>query len=104
MSTAGGTYGSAILRRLGVTNVFAGADTTYPEVTLEQLAALTPTFVVLPSEPYPFAERHLAEVAAGVPGACPVLLDGRDLFWWGVRTEGAIGRLRVALRAAPSPW
>ncbi len=103
MSTAGATYGSTILRRVGVTNVLAGADSTYPEVTLQRLAALAPTFVVLPSEPYPFAARHVAEVAAGVPGATPVLLDGRDLFWWGVRTEEAIERLRAALRAAPSP-
>jgi hypothetical protein len=22
------------------------------------------------------------------------LVDGQDLFWWGVRTAGAIGRLR----------
>ncbi len=103
MSTADATYGSAILRRIGVTNVLADSDNTYPEVTLEGLAGLTPTFVLLPSEPYPFADRHVAEVADGVPGATPVLLDGRDLFWWGARTPGAIGRLRAVLRGALPP-
>jgi len=98
MSIGTGTYGSSVLHRLGVGNVMAGADAAYPEVTLELLAERSPTFVILPSEPYPFAERHLAEVAAGVPGAQVVLLDGRDLFWWGVRTPGALQRLNAALR------
>ncbi len=100
MCTAGATYGSALLRRLGVANVLDGADTTYPEVTLAELAATDPTFVVLPSEPYPFAARHVAEISAAVPGAAPILVDGRDLFWWGVRTPGAIERLGAILRAA----
>lgn len=51
--------------------------------------------MVLPSEPYPFAERHIAEVS-GI-AADVRLVDGRDLFWWGVRTEGALGRLAQAL-------
>lgn len=104
MCTAGATYGSTLLRRLGVANVFADADTTYPEVTLDELAARRPTFVVLPSEPYPFAERHVAEIVDAVPGAVPLLVDGRDLFWWGVRTPGAIERLgRVVSSAGRAP-
>ncbi len=100
MCTAGATYGSAVLRRLGITNVFAEADTTYPEVTLDELAARRPTFVVLPSEPYPFAQRHVAEITDAVLGAVSILVDGRDLFWWGVRTRGAIERLGGIVRAA----
>lgn len=104
MCTAGATYGSALLRRLGVANVLAGADTTYPEVGLDELAAHHPTFVVLPSEPYPFASRHVAEITDGVPGAVPLLVDGRDLFWWGVRTPDAIERLgRVVSAAGRAP-
>jgi hypothetical protein len=80
--------------------VLEGADTTYPEVTLDELAARRPTFVVLPSEPYPFAPRHVAEITGAVPGAAPLLVDGRDLFWWGVRTAGAIERLGRIVRAA----
>ena len=30
-------------------------------------------------------------------GACSVLVDGRDLFWWGIRTPAAAQRLRDAL-------
>jgi hypothetical protein len=32
-----------------------------------------------------------------------VFVDGRDLFWWGARTPGAIERLRAVLAEAPEP-
>jgi ABC-type Fe3+-hydroxamate transport system substrate-binding protein len=97
MSLAADTYGSSLLDLLGVGNVFAGSDERYPTVTLDEVATLAPNLVVLPSEPYPFAERHLAEVERDVPGVPTVLVDGRDLFWWGVRTPAAAERLRDAL-------
>jgi ABC-type Fe3+-hydroxamate transport system substrate-binding protein len=88
------TYGSAVLRALGVANVAAGAGGPYPEVDPEAAAARGSDLVVAPSEPYPFAERHRAELE----GAGPVrFVDGRDLLWWGIRTAGALGRLGGAL-------
>jgi hypothetical protein len=30
-----------------------------------------------------------------------VLVDGQDLFWWGVRTPAAVDRLRAALTSEP---
>lgn len=97
MSLAADTYGSSLLDLLGVGNVFADAVDRYPTVTLDEVATLAPNLVVLPSEPYPFAERHLAEVERDVPGVPTVLVDGRDLFWWGFRTPAAAERLRDAL-------
>jgi hypothetical protein len=64
---------------------------------------LRPDLVVLPSEPYPFTERHVAEVQGLLPSSRVVLVDGRDLLWWGVRTPAALERLRAVLRAAPAP-
>jgi ABC-type Fe3+-hydroxamate transport system substrate-binding protein len=97
MSLAADTYGSSLLDLLGVGNVFATAVDRYPEVTLDEVATLAPNLVVLPTEPYPFAERHVAEVERAVPGVPTVLVDGRDLFWWGYRTPAAAERLRAAL-------
>jgi ABC-type Fe3+-hydroxamate transport system substrate-binding protein len=94
MSLSGSTYGSSLLGRLGIVNVFADSDARYPEVTLEQAAALRPDVVLLPTEPYPFKERHRAEVA---PVAPALLVDGQDLFWWGTRTPAALVRLRRLL-------
>ena len=94
MTMSGGTYGSSLLAALGVANVFADADVRYPTVTLDEVRARRPDVVLAPSEPYPFAARHvpLFEDVAPV-----VLVDGQDLFWWGVRTPAAIGRLRDQL-------
>jgi ABC-type Fe3+-hydroxamate transport system substrate-binding protein len=100
MTLSGGTYGSSLLARVGVANVFADADVRYPEVTLEHAAARRPDVVLLPTEPYPFAERHLAEASRVAPA---VLVDGQDLFWWGVRTPAALGRLADALAGLGSP-
>ena len=92
------TYGSSVLELLGIENVFAGAGDRYPETTLEEIAARHVDLVVLPGEPYPFKDRHVGEVEAIVPGADVRLVDGRDLFWWGIRTPAAVARLCEALR------
>jgi ABC-type Fe3+-hydroxamate transport system substrate-binding protein len=94
MSLAGGTYGSSLLASIGVDNVFADADDRYPTVTLEEARARRPDLVLAPSEPYPFRERHVPLLAEVAP---VVLVDGQDLFWWGVRTPAAAARLRRQL-------
>ena len=97
------TYGASVLAAIGVRDVFDDHPDTYPTVEPADVVARRPDAVLLPSEPYPFAERHVAEVAELFPGAVPVLVDGQDLFWWGVRSEGAVERLRAALRQALAP-
>ena len=91
MTLRGATYGSSVLRRIGVDNVFGESAMRYPEVTLEDASAREPAVVLAPSEPYPFTERHRDELETVAP---VVFVDGKDLFWWGVRTPGAITRLR----------
>ena len=100
MTMAGGCYGSSLLEHLGVANVFADAADRYPEVTLAEVAERAPDVVLAPSEPYPFAERHVAELATLAP---TVLIDGQDLFWWGVRTPAAAARLAAVVAALPRP-
>jgi len=92
------TYGSALLRTLGVANV-CGADGAYPEVDLVGAADRGADVVIAPSEPYPFAERHRAELESV---AEVVFVDGRDLLWWGSRTTGALERLGEELGASRS--
>lgn len=98
MATNVDTYGSSLLELLGIENVFAGASERYPETTLEEIAARHTDLVLLPDEPYRFKDRHVDEVEAIVPGADVRLVDGRDLFWWGIRTPAAVARLCEALR------
>jgi ABC-type Fe3+-hydroxamate transport system substrate-binding protein len=91
MTINGDTYGSSLLEAIGVGNVFGGAPARYPEITLDDVRARQPDVVLAPSEPYPFSQRHEAELATIAPVR---FIDGRDLFWWGVRTPAAIERLR----------
>jgi ABC-type Fe3+-hydroxamate transport system substrate-binding protein len=97
MTLAGDTYGSSLLQMLGCFNVFTGQGVRYPTVELADAAGRAPDLVLLPTEPYPFKERHIAEVADGLPDAEVVIVDGQDLFWWGIRTAGAVDRLAEAL-------
>jgi ABC-type Fe3+-hydroxamate transport system substrate-binding protein len=97
MSLAADTYGASLLDLLGVGNVFADEADRYPEVGLEDVAARSPDVIVLPSEPYAFGPRHAEELGRAVPGVPVVFVDGRDLFWWGIRTPAAAARLARAL-------
>jgi ABC-type Fe3+-hydroxamate transport system substrate-binding protein len=94
MTLSGHTYGSSLLARIGLRNLFADAVERYPETTLDAVQARRPDVVLAPSEPYPFTARHRAELEAVAP---VVFVDGKDLFWWGVRTPSAIERLRQQL-------
>jgi ABC-type Fe3+-hydroxamate transport system substrate-binding protein len=89
MSINARTYGSTLLEAVGVTNVLASDSDPYPTIDLEQVAVLKPDVVLAPSEPYAFAERHRSELETVAP---VVFVDGKDLFWWGTRTEGAVAR------------
>ena len=100
MTQSADTYGSSLLEHLGWINPFAGDPARYPVTDLTAVGARSPDAVVLPSEPYPFGRRHVPEITIAVPDARVVLLDGRDLFWWGTRTPGALARIGSILAAA----
>ena len=94
MTVSGGCYGSSLLAAIGFDNVFTDAGERYPEVDVGAVVARRPEIVLAPSEPYPFSERHRAELEAIAPVR---FVDGQDLFWWGVRTPAALERLAAAL-------
>jgi ABC-type hemin transport system substrate-binding protein len=95
MALGSPTYGDSLLRHLGVDNLLASKG-AYPVFDIAEAAELGPELVVAPSEPYPFRERHRQELESIGPVR---FVDGRDLFWWGVRTPSAITRLSMALRS-----
>lgn len=83
------TYGASLLAHLGVATVF-DADGPYPEVDLDEVTNRHPDVVLAPSEPYPFTRRQLFELEMVAP---TTFVDGKDLFWWGGRTQDALTRL-----------
>ena len=97
MTVGGDTFVSDVMARAGLANVAADRD-RYPALSDAELAALAPEVVLLSSEPYPFAERHLAEVRALVPGARVVLADGEAFSWYGSRLRHTPAALRALRR------
>jgi ABC-type Fe3+-hydroxamate transport system substrate-binding protein len=85
------TYGGSVLEACGLVNVFGGHPDRYPTVTLDDVAARRPEAVLAPTEPYPWADRHRKLFADIAP---MTIVDGKDLFWWGVRTGPGLARLR----------
>jgi ABC-type Fe3+-hydroxamate transport system substrate-binding protein len=84
MVAANGTFINDMLARAGFTNVFDDLG-RYPEITAEQLAAAAPERIFLSSEPYPFAEKHLAEFQQICPAARVEVVDGELFSWYGSR-------------------
>lgn len=84
MVAAAGTFIHSMLELAGFRNAFA-RQTRYPEVTHADLQAAQPDLIFLSSEPYPFAEKHRAELQAICPLARILLVDGEVFSWYGSR-------------------
>jgi len=97
MSIGADTYGASLLDVLGIDLVTIDSSDPYPTVALDEIAALRPDVVLVPSEPYVFTDDHVAELRSRLPGAEIIRVDGQDLFWWGVRTPDALVRLSAVL-------
>ena len=112
------TFGSDVLARAGVANVFgdrlrlyplaadlgktaprdaAGRDVRYPRVTLAEVRERDPDLVVLSDEPYAFGPAEEAMFREALPRARIVYVSGKDLFWYGAWTIDALGRLAAQL-------
>ena len=94
MGLGDATYGASVLAAAGAANALAGRA-RYPELTMDEAAALRPDAILLPDEPYRFGERHVPAFAAIAPTA---VIDGKLLWWYGPRMAGAIRELRAVVR------
>jgi ABC-type Fe3+-hydroxamate transport system substrate-binding protein len=90
MVAAPETYMSDLLRLCGGENIFDAGPARYYAVELEEVARRAPDLVLLPSEPYPFATKHLPEIMAfdqipAVQTGKVHLIDGQWITWYGPR-------------------
>ena len=75
------TYIDDMLQKCGLINAFNMER--YPEVDASLLSETNPDVILLSSEPYPFKEKHIAELKAIVPNAIIKLVDGEMFSWYG---------------------
>ncbi len=84
MTIGGDTFISNVMQQCGLQNVFA-AQTRYPKITTEDIINSGCRLVLLSTEPYPFKEKHIAEMEQLLPGIKIILADGEMFSWYGSR-------------------
>jgi len=92
MAVNADTFAHALLAQAGGVNAFGERKERYPEITPDELAAAEPDVVLLCTEPFPFEEKHAAELAeaTGLPLERFRIADGEYLSWHGSRTPDGI--------------
>ncbi|NVO30502.1 ABC transporter substrate-binding protein [Hymenobacter sp. P5342] len=98
MVAANGTFIDEMLARAGFRNVFGGLG-RYPEITPEQLQAAAPSQILLSSEPYPFADKHVVEFRQLCPAARIRIVDGELFSWYGSRLRLTAAYLKALICA-----
>lgn len=97
MVAGGDTFIHEMMARCGFRNVFEDLP-RYPSISLPQLAASACKLVLLSSEPYPFKEKHIAEIREYVPDADVRLVDGEMFSWYGSRLMHAPAYFEALIR------
>lgn len=100
MAAGPDTFISDMLAQAGILNALSDGA-RFPVVATAEITALAPDVVLLSSEPFPFAARHIVELShlTGLPQRCFHLVDGEACSWHGARMAHGLGAL-ASLRAA----
>lgn len=86
MAAGKDTFINYLLEMNGFQNVFTEKKSRYPEVELQELAKAD--LILLSSEPFPFAQKHIDEISAHTKAKI-MLVDGEYFSWYGSRLLGA---------------
>jgi ABC-type Fe3+-hydroxamate transport system substrate-binding protein len=84
MTVGNDTFIHDMLQRCSYSNVFA-EQARYPTITIAAIKKANPHFIFLSSEPYPFKQKHIAELQTELPTAKIILVDGEYFSWYGSR-------------------
>ena len=98
MSVNKHTFINHILKMCNLDNVFKEAGDDYPIVTAEEIKEVAPGIIMLSSEPYPFAEKHINEFKEMCPRAKVIPVNGEYFSWYGSRLADTPGYLNGFLK------
>ncbi len=79
------TFINDMLKYCGLENAVSEMNSRYPEIFANNITSLKPDVVFLSSEPYPFKEKHIEELANLCPMAKIRIVDGEMFTWYGSR-------------------
>lgn len=88
MSIGRDTFIHDMMQRCGLQNIFSHT-TRYPEITVADLHDAGCKLLLLSSEPYPFRDKHIAELQEQLPHTKILLVDGEMFSWYGSRLQQA---------------
>lgn len=80
MTVGSDTFIHNVLSEIGFENIFKN-QTRYPEIKAEDLAEAD--VIMLSSEPFPFKEKHIAELKEVYPQKKIMIVDGEAFSWYG---------------------
>ena len=84
MAAGNNTFINDMLQHCGLENAFADLY-RYPEISVSELLTAGCQLLLLSSEPYPFQQKHIDELAAHLPNIKIMLVDGELFSWYGSR-------------------
>ncbi|WP_422360565.1 ABC transporter substrate-binding protein [Reichenbachiella sp.] len=84
MVAASNNFIDFLLQWLGLENAVGHLE-RYPELDEDMMKNLSPDYVFLSSEPYPFKEKHIQKYQDLFPNAEVLLVDGEMFSWYGSR-------------------
>ena len=96
MTIGDDTFISDMMQKAGFKNVFAQLN-RYPQITVEEIRKLSPEFVLLSSEPFPFKQKHADALQQQLPDSKIILVDGEMFSWYGSRMLDAAEYFRTLL-------
>lgn len=79
------TFINDMLKYCGLENAIPERDSRYPEINSDDITSLNPDIILLSSEPYPFKEKHIEELAQLCPSVKINIVDGEMFTWYGSR-------------------
>ena len=89
------TFIEALLAEAGFVNAAPRAQGRYPEMGIADIARSGADVLLLSSEPFPFEEKHRAELISELgTDAAALLVDGELLSWHGARLRLGLPYLR----------
>ena len=93
MTAGGDTFINDMMERAGFENIFSD-QIRYPEISIEQMKKLNCQVLLLSSEPFPFKQKHIADLQPLLPETKMMLVDGEMFSWYGSRLIKAPGYFR----------
>lgn len=88
MVAASNTFIQEMLLENEWSNVFEHKE-RYPIISIDELIEANPEVIFLSSEPYPFKDKHIEELALQLPNTKIILVDGTYFSWYGSRMQNA---------------